>query len=315
MKHTIFTPVYNRACNMLELAKHMAEIDYPRTEFEWIIVDDGSTDNLKDVLQHIKDSYPELNIRCFHKENGGIHTAQNLAIKNASGDYITRIDSDDYLLPDCMRKYDDALKTIPDSQFDKIVGVVGLCMNSRDMTVRGTAFPEDSQISKGYLLRRKGVTGDKNFCMKTCIMKEHLIPEYPDTKWVPEGGILWLELDKKYHTLFINVPISVCAEPNDGSYLGSLKRISLSNAMSMYYSSIYQINRGKGYYSLKTMLKSYVYVSYSIICANQFNNEKYQISNIYRDIDSLYDKLLATCCMPLAYWMFIKQKRTNATSN
>lgn len=34
-------------------------------------------------------------------------------------------------------------------------------------------------------------------------MKEFLIPEYNDTKWVPEGGYLWLELDKKYDTLFI----------------------------------------------------------------------------------------------------------------
>ena len=50
MKHTIFTPVYNRAGNMFDLAKHISEIDYSKSNFEWLIIDDGSTDNLKEVL-------------------------------------------------------------------------------------------------------------------------------------------------------------------------------------------------------------------------------------------------------------------------
>lgn len=70
MKHTIFTPVYNRANNMLGLAKHIAEISYPKSEFEWLIIDDGSTDNLKDVVSQIVAIYPDLVIRSIHKENG-----------------------------------------------------------------------------------------------------------------------------------------------------------------------------------------------------------------------------------------------------
>lgn len=187
MRHTIFTPVYNRAGHMLKLAKHISEINYPRTEFEWLIIDDGSTDGLRDILEQIKYLYPEINIRSIHKENGGIHTAQNCAIQNAKGEYVTRIDSDDYLLPDCMKNYDEAISSFEENS-DKIVGVVGLCLNSKDMTVRGTSFPKSKQITKGYLLQRKGVCGDKNFCMKTSIMREYLIPQHSDTKWVPEGG-------------------------------------------------------------------------------------------------------------------------------
>ena len=186
MKHTIFTPVYNRAGNMLELAKHISEIDYPKSRFEWLIIDDGSTDNLSDVVSQIKATYTGIIIRSIHKKNGGIHTAQNCAIRNALGEYITRIDSDDYLLPDCLKNYDKALDSIPEKKQD-VAGVVGLCVNLKDMSVRGTSFPEKSQITKGYLLARKGVTGDKNFCMKLNVMKKFLIPEYSDTKWVPGG--------------------------------------------------------------------------------------------------------------------------------
>ena len=60
MKHTIFTPVYNRAGNMFDLAKHISEIDYSKSNFEWLIIDDGSTDNLKEVLDKIKATYPDI---------------------------------------------------------------------------------------------------------------------------------------------------------------------------------------------------------------------------------------------------------------
>ena len=300
MKHTIFTPVYNRVGNMFDLAKHISEIDYSKSNFEWLIIDDGSTDNLKEVLDKIKATYPDMNIRCIHKENGGIHTAQNCAIKNAQGDYVTRIDSDDYLLPDCMKNYDKALDSIPADKFSQVVGVVGLCMNSKDMTVRGTSFPEDSQITKGYLLKRKGVTGDKNFCMKTSIMRNYYIPEYVDTKWVPEGGVLWLELDKKYDTLFVNIPISVCTESNPDSYTGTMKKKNLANVMTSYYDSTYVINHGKGYYSAKFILKAYLRTPNVFMCARSFNKEAYKYSRLFKDINSFSDKFLMCLCIPLA---------------
>lgn len=300
MKHTIFTPVYNRAGNMFDLAKHISEIDYPKSEFEWLIIDDGSTDNLKDILYQIKDTYTDINIRSIHKENGGIHTAQNCAIKNALGEYITRIDSDDYLLPDCLKNYDMALDSIPSEKRNVIAGVVGLCMNLKDMTVRGTSFPKDSQITKGYLLARKGVTGDKNFCIRTSVMKEFLIPEHEDTKWVPEGGVLWLELDKKYDTLFVNIPISVCTEPNPNSYTGAMKKTTLANVMTSYYGSVYVINHGKGYYSTRTILRAYIKTPLTYICARKYNKKTYSYHRFFNDIMSFPDKFIMCFCIPFA---------------
>lgn len=300
MKHTIFTPVYNRVRNMFDLAKHISEIDYPKSDFEWLIIDDGSTDNLKDMLYQIKATYPDILIRSIHKENGGIHTAQNCAIKNALGEYITRIDSDDYLLPDCLKNYDMALDSIPSEKRNVIAGVVGLCMNLKDMTVRGTSFPKDSQITKGYLLARKGVTGDKNFCIRTSVMKEFLIPEHEDTKWVPEGGVLWLELDKKYDTLFVNIPISVCTEPNPNSYTGAMKKTTLANVMTSYYGSVYVINHGKGYYSTRTILRAYIKTPLAYICARKYNKKAYSYHRFFNDIMSFPDKFIMCFCIPFA---------------
>lgn len=148
------------------------------------------------------------------------------------------------------------MDSIPLEERNGVAGVVGLCMNLKDMSVRGTSFPEESQITRGYLLARKGVKGDKNFCIKTSVMKEFLIPEHDDTKWEPEGGVLWLELDKKYETLFVNIPISVCTGPNPESYTGSMKKETLANVMTSFYGSIYIVNNGKRYYPLKNYSKS-----------------------------------------------------------
>lgn len=113
-KHTIFTPIYNRANELLYVYGSISKLDYPKGNFEWIIIDDGSTDGIDKVLEDINcsnDIAPpphtnSINIRCFHKENGGIHTAQNMAIIKAAGEYITRIDSDDILLPNALKEKD-----------------------------------------------------------------------------------------------------------------------------------------------------------------------------------------------------------------
>lgn len=298
MKHTIFTPVYNRANGVLDLAEHINNIEYPKEKFEWLIIDDGSTDNLSEILSQILIQYPDLNIRIIHKSNGGIHTAQNSAVCNAKGEFITRVDSDDYLLPNSLLQKDAALDSISRQQFPSVAGVVGLCLNMRDNTVRGVKFPNDSQITKGYLLRRLGVQGDKNFCMKTSVMREFLIPEFDDTKWVPEGGYLWLEIDKKYDTLFVNIPMAICAEANDGSFIGQMKQKTLSNIMSLYYQSIYIINNGKGYYSFHTLLRAYYDVCIALIHSHKFNNKKYNLRKLVTDVKNRWDRLFILIVIP-----------------
>lgn len=303
MKHTIFTPVYNRAGNMVELAQHIQDIDYPKSDFEWLIIDDGSTDNLSETIDIIKEKFPELNMRCIHKKNGGIHTAQNCAIVNAKGEYVTRIDSDDYLLTDNLKKKDAALESIPVDMRSKVAGVVGLCLNAKDKTVRGTKFPQDYQITKGYLLKREGVSGDKNFCMRTEVMRQFLIPEYPDTKWVPEGGMLWTELDKNYDTLYVNEPMAVCAEPNEGSYSGNLREPSLANVMSAYYSAAYLVNRAKRIYGLKATLKSYIAIPYCLHRAFVLSGgvkTAYKLRRINTDIISTADRVIIYLLSPFA---------------
>lgn len=93
---TIFTPTYNRAELLPRLHKSLQE--QTNKNFEWIVVDDGSTDNTKEVIENIilqqENDFP---IRYFYKENGGKHTAINRGVREANGDLFFIVDSDDIL--------------------------------------------------------------------------------------------------------------------------------------------------------------------------------------------------------------------------
>ena len=73
---------------------------YP--DFEVLLIDDGSTDNSAEIC----DRYSQLDerIKCFHKKNGGVCSARNLGLENASGEYVTFCDSDDWVVPDYLEK-------------------------------------------------------------------------------------------------------------------------------------------------------------------------------------------------------------------
>ncbi|MEG2191515.1 MAG: glycosyltransferase family A protein [Bacteroidales bacterium] len=309
-KHTIFTPIYNRSQELPNVYDSICKLDYPRDKFEWIIIDDGSTDEIEKVLEDINKSNnfipppPEknsINIRCFHKENGGIHTAQNMAITKALGEYITRIDSDDILLPNALKEKDRYLEMIPTNIKDKVIGVVGLCLNKKDGSVRGTLFPNDFTITTGRELRKLGAKGDRNFCMKTTIMRKFLIPEYTDTKWVPEGNTLWIPIDKQYLTVFVNTPFSICSEPSPTSMMGKSQVKSPESCMSRYYQEMYYIANDDTA-PIINILKSITVMWVNSMC---FNSKTF--SQVITDIKR-YRVVAILLYLPakLLYWCFYK---------
>lgn len=85
-------PVYN-AENTIERAINSILKQKTNLEYEIIVVDDGSTDNLEDVMQ----KYNQENIKYFKKENSGVADTRNFGVDKAKGEYIIFVDSDDYI--------------------------------------------------------------------------------------------------------------------------------------------------------------------------------------------------------------------------
>jgi len=96
---SIITPVYNGADYIGQTIESVLAQDYPN--FELVIIDDGSTDNTKEVILR----YNDERIRYLYQENKGVSSARNLAIKKAKGQYIMPLDSDDMMTPDSIASH------------------------------------------------------------------------------------------------------------------------------------------------------------------------------------------------------------------
>ena len=93
-KLTVFTPAYNRAHLLPRLYQSLC--DQTNSNFNWLIIDDGSIDETKLVVDGwIKEG--RIAIQYIYQENQGMHGAHNTAYKNITTELNTCIDSDDYM--------------------------------------------------------------------------------------------------------------------------------------------------------------------------------------------------------------------------
>lgn len=182
---TIFTPTYNRGYIIQNLYNSLKKQTY--TNFEWIIVDDGSSDDTEKIVKKwisAKNAFP---IRYYKKNNGGKHTAINYGIEFAQGKLFFIVDSDDYLTPDAIETLYNCEKTI--SKLKKYAGI-SCCKSYKNGNIIGT-FPGSDYIDATNLERKKyNLLGDKAEAYYTKVIKKYKFPEYKGEKFISEC-IVW----------------------------------------------------------------------------------------------------------------------------
>lgn len=281
---TIFTPTYNRAYIIGKLYQSLC--NQTSKDFEWLIVDDGSTDNTESIIN----SYNEENkifIRYYKQENGGKHTAINKALDLAEGELFFIVDSDDWLT-------EDAVETIicdwEKVRSNDLCGISYL-RGHTDGKVMGPLFPKDKFIDNFIDVRvNGGILGDKAEAWDTQKLRQYRFPTFPREKFIAEG-YLWYQLGLKYDMLFVNKVIYIC-EYLDGGLTKSGKKMRIQNPLGGIATSLMQMNpRSKFTYRLK---KSLLYVAYSF-----FANKG------IKDMISCKYKNIIIPCIPFG-WMLYK---------
>ena len=125
-KVSVFTCVYNRAHTIHRVFDSMKKQTYKNIEH--IIVDDGSQDNLDELVAGYIASV-DYEVKYIKKKNGGKHTATNIAWDNADGDFLFQLDSDDEIFPDAITKLVDMYRNIPDDEKAEFWCVLGRCVD------------------------------------------------------------------------------------------------------------------------------------------------------------------------------------------
>ena len=121
MKLTVFTPTYNRAYIIENLYQSLQRQSCH--DFEWLVVDDGSSDNTKELFDNWMKEENPFPIRYYKQENGGKHRAINYAIPLAEGELFFIVDSDDYLTDDAVETILEQFKTLPSEDSRKYAGI------------------------------------------------------------------------------------------------------------------------------------------------------------------------------------------------
>lgn len=129
---TVFTPTYNRAYTLRRLYESLRK--QTQYDFEWLIVDDGSTDNTESLVQEFIRENSLFNIRYVKKENEGKHIAINVGAKIAMGKLFFIVDSDDALSTNAIEAIEKTEKEI--AGMDGFAGVVGLKGNFEGFPIK-----------------------------------------------------------------------------------------------------------------------------------------------------------------------------------
>ncbi len=245
---SICTPVYNRINTIQRTFDSIINQDYK--SFEYIIVDDGSTDGVEKIINKFM-NYVDFPCIYIHKDNGGVHTARNLAVKFARGKYFTNIDSDDEFLPNAISTFVKAWDSIPKDKIGEYREIVALCVDDNN-NILGNKFPDNiNQLDMKKAQKLCDATGGEHISMDlTKIRKENLFPEPKGVKMVMEN-ILWRKLYVKYRSYYINEPLRIYHRYGD-DHLSNIKKKNIQTIVNILYNAQEYLNNDKIYiYSFK----------------------------------------------------------------
>lgn len=192
---SIIIPTYNRADLILITLKSVKKQLFK--DYEVIVVDDGSTDNTKEVVKNFLNQDKNNNFRYLYKENGERGAARNFGIKHAKGTYITFLDSDDIIYPEHL---EEAEKFIEHNINVNVFHQSYEILNYRKQ-IQKVNYPSDKRLNdailKGNILSCFGVF------LKKEIANTHLFDERRELSG-SEDWLLWLKLSARYDVLFNN---------------------------------------------------------------------------------------------------------------
>lgn len=209
---TVFTPAYNRA----DLLKRCYESMCRQTNknFIWMIIDDGSTDNTKEVVDLWMLNNNGFEIQYYYKENGGLHTAYNEAIEHIDTELCVCIDSDDYMPDNAVEIILDFWKKNGSNEY---AGIVGLDYTI-DNHVIGDLLPDKKSINLIDLLIGKYHihNGDRTNVVRTELYKKvaPMISFKGEKNFSPH--CMHLQISKNYDFLVLNENLRYVEYQADG---------------------------------------------------------------------------------------------------
>jgi len=195
---SIVTPTFNRAEYLPRVYDCLCQ--QGDINFEWIIVDDGSTDNTKGVVYSFEKIFE---IKYVYKENAGKPAAMNYGAQIANSHILVSLDDDDMLLPNVLETVWKYFDTKTGRFMHGCVCISGLSQYENGDII-GKKFPHDCFVSDYIrLIKNENILGDKCEFFLTNIYKKYPFPIIKDEKQIAES-IMYIRISRTHQTLYVN---------------------------------------------------------------------------------------------------------------
>ena len=269
VKISILTPTYNRAELLENLYNSILKNIKFGLDIEWLIMDDGSTDATKEIVQNFQDQLFKndinksdenvLEIKYFYQKNQGKMVAINKLVEESRGDYIIDCDSDDYFTDNA---FEIIKKAIEENKEEK--DIYGLCFLKFDQNENnmGNNF-KNKKTTMFDLYFKEGETGEKAILFQSEIRKKYKHELEHGERFITEAR-MYHKMDEKYKMICINKPIMIC-EYQDKGYTKNIVKQFKENPFGYYkyFEEILQKDfRGVTFNKRLYAIKHYILFSY-----------------------------------------------------
>lgn len=210
MKISVLTSTYNRGELLKQLYQSLVKNIINHIEIEWLIMDDGSTDETKSIVENfIKEN--KIEIKYNIQKNQGKMVAINQLVQQAAGEVIIDCDSDDYFTQNAF--------SIIQEEYEKHKAeenIYGLCFLKYDSNHNnmGNNFKKE-KTTMFDLYFKEGETGEKAIVFNANIRKQYIHQLEKKERFVTEAR-MYHKMDEKYKMICINKPIMICEYQTEG---------------------------------------------------------------------------------------------------
>lgn len=197
---TVFTPAYNRADLLPRCYESMKR--QTNQQFVWMIIDDGSTDNTRELVDIWQNEVKNFDLEYYYKENGGLHTAYNEAISHIETPLCVCIDSDDFMPDDAIEKI---LNFWDENGSDDYAGIVGLDFYLNGKVI-GDLLPNQKSVNLIDLLVGKYpiINGDRTNVVRTELYKKFAPMKVFEGEKNFNPHYMHLQISQEYDFLVLN---------------------------------------------------------------------------------------------------------------
>ncbi len=236
---TIFTPTYNRAHLLSRLYQSLRE--QTSNDFEWLVIDDGSTDNTRELIAGFQQE-KQISLKYVYKDNGGMHTAHNVAFENTVTPLVMCCDSDDIMDKMAVAKIVEKWKEVVEKREEtKYAGIIANCAVMATGAILGSDFPMHLQAITFYDVYYKyHVVGDKLLAYRSNLIKQTSpYPSFPGEKFTPLD-IKYLEIKQPLIVLHDKLMVK---EYQAEGYTNNIPIVYTKNPQAFVYYHIFRMRR------------------------------------------------------------------------